>query len=299
METNKKKLITHNGSFHSDDIFACATLSIFLENKGEKFEVFRTRDPEIIRTGDFVFDIGGVHDPDKNLFDHHQVGGAGKHKNGIEYASFGLVWNKFGGEICGSPEAAEIIEKKLVSPVDAHDNGFDLVLNKHEISPYKIQDLFGAMRPTWREEDLEMDQMFMKCVAIAKEILSREIIQAKDSILAERSVILIYQDTEDKRIIVLDKNYPCEYTLNNLPEPIFVIYPRESDNLWGVKAVREDPKTFKNRKNFPSSWGGLRDEELQKATGVPEAVFCHRGLFMCVAKSKEGAIKLAQIALKN
>ena len=147
------------------------------------------------------------------------------------------------------------------------------------------------------KKDLDEDEMFLKGVSMAKEILSREIIQAQDAILAEELVNNIYNNTQDKKIIVLDKNYPCEYILNNFPEPLFAIYPREADNFWGIRAVREDPKTFNNRKNFPQSWGGLRDEELQKITGVSDAVFCHRGLFLAVAKTKEGAIKLAELAL--
>ncbi len=153
------------------------------------------------------------------------------------------------------------------------------------------------MIPTWREESLSKDGMFTKSVVVAKEILAREIIQARDAVLAEEKVLEIYKNAGDKQIIVLNKAYPAEYTLCDLPEPLFVIYPRESDNTWGAKAVRENPKTFKNRKNFPSSWGGLRDEELVNITGVSDAIFCHRGLFLAVAKSKEGAIKLAELAL--
>jgi uncharacterized UPF0160 family protein len=95
----------------------------------------------------------------------------------------------------------------------------------------------------------------------------------------------------------LDKNYPWEYILNYFPEPLFVIYPKKIDETWGIKTVRENPKTFINRKNFPKLWAGLRDEDLQNVSGVPEAVFCHRGLFLAIAKTKEGAIKLAQLAL--
>ena len=307
MMTNNKKLITHNGSFHSDDIFACATLCLMLEKAGEKFEIIRTRDEEIIKTGDYVFDIGGIYDEDENKFDHHQVGGAGKREGGIEYAACGLVWKKFGIKITGSQKASVMIDERLFAPVDAGDNGFDLVENKYETSPYLIQHAFSSMKPTWREENLSKDEMFLKCVNIAKEILMREIIQAQDAVLAEEIVSSIYKNTEDKRIIILDKNYPYEYTLNNFPEPLFVIYPRDKTdeilggdtNLWGIKAVRKDPKTFKNRKDFPKSWAGLQGEELQKISGVPDAVFCHRGLFMAVAKSKEGAIKLAQIAVES
>jgi uncharacterized UPF0160 family protein len=294
-----KKLITHNGSFHTDDIFACATLCLILEKKGEEFKIIRTRDDEIIKIGDYVFDVGGIYDANNNLFDHHQIGGAGKRNNSIEYSSFGLVWKKFGIELCGSQKVVDMVDERLVAPVDAGDNGFDLVENKYEISPYFIQHAFNAMRPTWREENLTDDEMFLKCVSMAKEILAREIIQAQDMFFAEEMVISIYKNTEDKKIIILDKNYPYEYTLHNFSEPLFVIYPRKADNLWGIKAIKDDPKTFINRKNFPKTWAGLRDEELQNVSGVSDAIFCHRGLWLAVAKTKEGAIKLAQIAVES
>lgn len=296
------KLVTHNGSFHADDIFAAATLSLYLNKIGQRFEITRTRDQKIIDGGDYVFDIGGVYEENLNRFDHHQTGGAGKRDNSIEYASFGLVWKKFGLEICGSQKSFDIIDKKLVAPIDAGDNGFNLVENKYEVSPYLIQHLFSGMGLTWREkpESRKSDAIFLQCVEIAKGVLSREIIQAQDGVLAEDLVVLIYKNSQDKRIIILDKNYPFTHTLQGFTEPLFVVYPREDNETcetWGVKAVRENPQTFKNRKNFPSSWAGLRGGDLQNVTGVPDAVFCHRGLFMAVAKSKEGAIKLAELAL--
>lgn len=306
MTKNKLKLITHNGSFHADDIFAAATLSIYLEKQGESFEIIRTRDEEIIKNGDYVFDVGGIYDEKTNRFDHHQIGGAGRRSrsdsegdNGIEYSSFGLVWKKFGTELCGSPTSADMIDKKLVAPTDAFDNGFDLVENKYKISPYFIQHFFYSMRPTWKEGNLNEDEMFFKCVEIAKKVLEREIIHAQDTLLAEELVISAYKNIQDEKIIILDQHYPYEHTLNNFPEPLFIIYPRKNDSSWCVRTVRQDPKTFKNRKNLPKSWAGLRDEELQKVSGVSDAIFCHRGLFLAVAKSKEGAVKLAQIAVES
>ncbi len=307
METKKLKLVTHDGSFHADDIFACATLSILFERKGHDFEVTRTREPELIQAADYVFDVGGVHDEATNRFDHHQVGGAGKRKFGegnkaveIEYAAFGLVWKKFGEEVAGSKKAADIIEKKLVAAIDAGDNGQDLLENKYDVYPYTIQSVFSSMRPTWKEDDLTDDEMFFKCVVIAKEILLREIVQAQDSTEAEEKMIAAYHNTEDKRIIVLDKNYSFEYSLENFPEPLYLISPsRKIADKWSVRAVRKDPKKFTNKKDFPKAWAGLRDEALQQVTGVPDAIFCHRALFLAVAKTKEGALALAKLALSE
>lgn len=296
METNNKKLITHNGSFHADDIFATVTLSLLLEKKEESFEIIRTRDEEIIKNGDYVFDVGGIYDAEKNKFDHHQVGGAGRHENGIEYAAFGLVWQKFGEEVCGSKEIADRLEEKFVTPIDANDNGINLYELKREIAPYTIQDIFLAFRPTWKEEE-DYDKPFLELVDFAKKILIREIKKMEDIILAESAVEKCYAESIDKKIIVLDDHYPWGEIVANYPEPIFVISPKA--DMWRVECVRKQKFSFENKKNLPLAWAGLRDEELQKVTGVPDAIFCHRALFLTVAGSKEGAMKLAQIALES
>ncbi len=301
-EKLSKKLITHDGSFHADDIFACATLCLVLEKSNETFEIIRSRDEKMIKHANgadsYVFDVGGIYDEKENRFDHHQIGGAGK-RDGVEYASFGLVWKKFGKILTGNEKVAEILDKRLAMPIDAFDNGFDLVENKYEVTPYYIQHFFMSMRPTWKEENANKDEIFLKCVLFAKEVLIREIIQAQDALLAEELVTNVYKNTKDKRIIVLEKNYPFENTLNEFSEPLFVVYPRSSDNFWGVRAVKKILKTFINRKNLPKLWAGLRDEELKNVSGVSDAVFCHRGLFLAVAETKEGAIKLAQIAVES
>ena len=86
----KIKIVTHSSGFHTDDVFAVATLLIMLGENAD-VEIIRSRDMEVIKTGDYVVDVGGVHDPVTNRFDHHQAGGAGKRENDIPYASFGLV----------------------------------------------------------------------------------------------------------------------------------------------------------------------------------------------------------------
>jgi len=296
----KKILVTHDGSFHADDIFACASLSLMLEKKKQEFEIIRTRDEKIIKDGDYVFDTGGIYDPEKNRFDHHQKSGAGKRGNGIEYSSFGLVWKKFGEEICGSKKSAEIVDDKIVAPIDADDNGFDLIEKKHEIFPYLIQDVLSIFKPT-SLEDMDKDEQFLKALVWAKEILKREIKKANDQTEITKIIQNFYKNAEDKRLIAIDKPKVSRYeiwdALQDFQEPLFVIY--NSSDEWRVVAMRLGHNSFGNRKDFPKAWAGLRDEKLQKISGVPDAIFCHNNLFLVGVKSKEGAIKLANLALKN
>lgn len=301
------KLVTHDGSFHTDDIFAASALSIYLANMGEIFEIIRTRDKEIIENGDYVFDVGGIYNAELNRFDHHQVGGAGGRTipSGVEgekvipYSSFGLVWQKFGIEIAGRKEVADFIERKLVMPVDANDNGIDLYKNNFpNILPFTLQDVFSIFSPT-ALEDMKKDKQFVKALVWAKEILQREIKKANDKIEITKIIKNFYEKAKDKRLIVVDKPKVSRYeiwdALQDFPEPLFVVYGDNED--WSVVAMRKEQNSFGNRKNFPALWAGLKAQELQNITRVQDAVFCHNNLFLSVAKSKEGAIKLAELAL--
>lgn len=290
---NKKKiLVTHNGTFHADDLFATATLSIL--NNGN-VKIIRTRDPKIFEKGDYVYDVGGVYDPEKNRFDHHQKGGAGTRDNGIPYASFGLVWKTYGEQICGSKEVADEIDKKIVCPIDANDNGVDLCNFTKDIKPLFIQDFLYSFKPSWKE-DQDFNKSFMNVLFIAVNILKREILKTKDDMEAFSCVEDIYNKTQDKRIIILDKNYPWVECLITHSEPLLVVYPRV-DKGWGVSTVPKILGSYERRLDLPESWAGKRDKELIEITGVPDSVFCHNGKFMIVAESKEGAIKLAEKAL--
>jgi uncharacterized UPF0160 family protein len=315
-----KKLITHNGSFHTDDIFAAATLILYLEKIDNTFsaqggpasgwEIIRTRDPEIINSGDFVFDVGGVYDEATNRFDHHQLGGAGRRSRAtsegesgveIEYASFGLVWKKFGIELCESQEVVDLIDQKLIAPIDAGDNGIDLYKNNFEnVSPYTINNVLSIFSPT-ALEDMDKDVQFSKALVWAKEILSREIKKANDKIKITVIIQDFYKTSEDKRLIVIDKPKVSRFeiwdALQIFPEPLFVVYGDSED--WSAVAMRKEKNSFGNRKNFPIEWKGLREKELQDISRVEDAIFCHNNLFMVAAKSKEGAIKLAQIAVES
>lgn len=301
--SKKKKIVTHDGSFHADDLFAAAVLSI-VENNNIK--IIRTRDPEIIKKADIVFDVGGIYDEFNNRFDHHQKVGAGVRENGIPYASFGLVWKKFGEQICGNREVANRIENKIVLPIDASDNGKDFIKPLiSDIFPYSAESIFLAEVPTWKEDDFDIDKIFIKQVHKIILLLKREIKIAKDDIEGQKIIINTYKKSENKKIIILDLDLPrylIQNTLCNFPEPIYIIYPSLKDKKntgWKVEAIKKSSNTMESRKFFPESWRGIMEESgrLKEITGVKDALFCHASGFLLTVGSKEGAIKLAEKAL--
>ena len=247
---NLKKIVTHSGNFHTDEVFACAVLSIL--NDGQ-VEIARSRDPEVWATGDYVVDVGGVYDETINRFDHHQIGGAGERENGIPYSSIGLVWKTYGEKLTGSAYAARIIDERLVQPIDAGDNGIETFSILGGVAPVLIHDAISAFRPAWNENRTE-DEGFLDAFEMAKKMLTREIIRACAEEEGKRRAEEAYARSEDKRIIILDDHYPWYEALGSKPEPLYVVKPdRGSDGKWKVETVRSDVHAFKNRKVFISN----------------------------------------------
>lgn len=49
---------------------------------------------------------------------------------------------------------------------------------------------------------------------------------------------------------------------------------------------------------LPEEWAGLRNEDLDKATGIKDCVFVHTVRFIGGNKTREGVLAMAQKALK-
>ena len=54
-----------------------------------------------------------------------------------------------------------------------------------------------------------------------------------------------------------------------------------------------------SKRNFKKEWAGLRDEALQKASGIKTAHFCHKKLFLATAATKEDALKFIEETKKG
>lgn len=286
------KFVTHSGPFHSDDVFAAASL---LMRFGEGHEIIRTRDPVVIASGDIVFDVGREYDESRMRFDHHQ--GPKVRANGIPYASFGLIWRRWGSEISGSPEAAARLDLRLVQPIDAGDNSLSLSESTHkEATDYKIQDAIKAFRPTWLEVE-DFDAVFFDAVNFARSILVRGIAQAQAEVRADKELAIAYKASLDKRILVLEGRLPTSGFVASRQDILFVVSPDDAKgSMWAAKSVGIREGSLESRKKFPEAWANELGDRLAAVSGVQDAVFCHRGRFIAVAKSKEGAVRLATLA---
>ena len=284
-------IATHNGNFHADDVFSIAAL----KNIFPVFNLVRTRDLEVIGKADVVIDVGGIYDPETGRFDHHQRGGAGERENGIPYSSFGLVWKKYGLEICGgNQDVANSVDSSLVSTIDAIDCGHAEGVSKG----ISLSQTISMFNPTWEEES-HYDVCFDEAVAFASRVLTRFIASASGGISAKSIVAKAIEQAEDPRVIVLEQYTPWKRTVHALSEDaLFMVYPSDSGQ-WRIQTVPVEPGSFENRKSLPKAWAGLSDKALQDATQLDDAMFCHNGLFIGGAASFESTMKMAAMALEE
>lgn len=312
-----KTIVTHGANFHSDDIFAVATLLTFLENgeATEKVKVIRTLEPEKFPNADFVVDIGHIYDAKKNRFDHHQEGGAGARPNGVKYASFGLVWKKFGKQLAGSQYAADWIDRHIVQGLDAMDTGLYLYEPVIEdVHPFLFLEYFKSacdvVKGDLSEEAIngakdtkeakKFDKEFMRLVNVAKDVLRIYIIKSKQGEKIAKDAKKAYAKSKDKRVIVSDKFIPTRFDEFKAPEyiePLVFVYP-DLRGGWSAKVVPKNSQSYDSRMSFPKEWCGKSGEDLAKVTGIADAKFCHNGGFLAVAGSKEGALALVYKAIE-
>jgi len=288
---NNKTIVTHNGNFHADDVFSIAVFKHILPS----FELIRTRDLELIAKADIVVDVGGEYDPETDRFDHHQRGGAGERENGIPYSSFGIIWKKYGLEMCqGNQDVANAVDAGLVSTIDAIDCGHVAGIQEG----ISLSQTIGMFNPTW-QEDTHVDECFDEAVEFASRILTRFIAAANGGISAKAIVAKAIEHANDPRVIVLEQYTPWKKTVLALSdEALYVVYPSQTGE-WRIQTVPAELGSFEDRKPLPKAWAGLSDKELQDVTGIDDAMFCHNGLFIAGSKSFESTMKMASMALQE
>lgn len=268
-----KKGFTHAGKFHADDVFSTA----FLQILNPDIEISRGfQVPEGF--DGIVYDIG------MGEFDHHQKDSKIR-RNGIPFAAFGLLWERFAGLLLDEDQAREM-EQELVMVIDLSDNSAE----KNPLST-----AISWMNPAYDQTD-RADEFFWKAVDFAKGILEAGLEKYRKVAEATRIVKNAMKKCDGKTLI-LDAFCPWKDAVKG-SRIDFVVFPsnRGGYNTCAVPS-EEDPKIQKIR--FPESLGGQTPAELERITGIKGLQFCHPGGFICAAESLESAIAIAEWTRKN
>lgn len=310
-----RTIVTHSGSFHADDVFGVGVLAALHPD----CEIVRSRDVETIARGDFAVDVGGVWDAAAGRFDHHQRGFDGARPGAEGYASAGLVWREFGppyvrhvaqgmDQPLADETAARIaadVDASLVRYLDLVDTGAEMVAP----GAFGLSSQVAALNSTWFEEQGLADadkarlqlERFKEAMAIVQRLLHRLVLRRIGQELAADKVRGAERLMDGRVLHLAEGGMPWTgIVVNEMPQVLLVVYP-ESDadgQRYVLRTVPKEAGSFANRMDLPKAWAGLRDAQLASVSGVPDALFCHTNLFIAVARSLEGAMKLAGLALK-
>ena len=272
---------THDGQFHADEVTACAFLLMF--DLIDESKIVRTRDPERLRQCEYICDVGGEYNPSQKLFDHHQA----KYDGKLSSAGMILLYLKDHGII--NQNEYNYFNDSLVYGVDSHDNGRDPL----PIGFASYSDVIGNYVPVPYEVPPQvMDEAFHQALHFAVAQVSR--LWERYHFARSCREIVAKAMKNSQEYILFEKSMPWMdlfFELGGDTHPaLFVIIP--SGGHWNLRGI---PPSHDDRLNvrlpLPEEWAGLLEDDLKKTTGMPGAIFCHKGRFISVWETKEDALK--------
>jgi uncharacterized UPF0160 family protein len=107
---------------------------------------------------------------------------------------------------------------------------------------------------------------------------------------------------ESQNVLLFDQPLPWMENFFDLGGELhpaqFVIMP--AGKHWKLRGIPPTlSERMKVRRPLPEKWAGLHEKELQKVSGIPGAIFCHKGRFISIWETKEDALKALHIAMQK
>lgn len=279
---------THDGAFHADEVTACALLIFY--RYIEKNLILRTRDKNKLQYCEFVCDVGGEYDSKKKRFDHHQLTYRGP------YSSAGMILEYIRNEGRISPKEYDFLNNIFIRGIDAHDNGREVSLP----GVCTFSHVIANFTPISYEASEEaQDKAFFE----ALEFTLGHIQRLNDRFTYAQSCQEEVQEAMKKfrDCLIFNKSLPwidTFFELDGARHPAkFIIMP--AGNFWKLRGIPPSgDERMKIRLPLPESWAGLLEHELQEKTGISGALFCHKGRFISVWKTKQDALKALRLVFE-
>jgi len=279
---------THDGSFHADEVTACALLILF--DLADRDKIVRTRNLARLDECEFVCDVGGVYNSEQKKFDHHQA----DYKGPLSSAGMVLKYLLDIGKI--QEQEYEFFNKSLIIGVDAHDNGTDVQFPG--VCTYSH--VMANYTPIVHEAPPEvMHDAFQDALSFALGHLKR--LWNRYQYVQSCRQIVVESMAKNEPFLFFDKGIPwidSFFALGGEKHPaLFVVMP--SGAHWKLRGIPPNSRErMKVRQALPLAWAGLSGEDLKRATQIAGAIFCHKGRFISVWETREDALKALDLVLK-
>lgn len=319
-------IATHDGSFHADETIACAILTYIYE----KASILRSRDPQELEKADLIIDVSGIND--ERHFDHHSKAFTLARDNGINYATAGLMWHKFGlqflQKICQKHnlqadeavllKAQARIDHEMMELIDLNDNG---QLNSYLAEKFPVhnsgeREIFDGLNEFYQNDPTipyivamqnlpnagAQEQLiaFLSTVKLLREILVNTAVNAVSTEIGISQVLELYDGGE---ILIMHEKLPWTSAVLSYPERfercMLAVYP-DRKRGWRVQSLPlSKAERFRNRVTAPESWCGKDNAALDEVTGLKDTIFVHKSGFTGGAMEFETTLEMARRWLKE
>ena len=285
--TNQIQVVTHDGIFHADEVFACALLCIAYGQ--DNVSIIRTRDTKVLdlatsEEDTWVVDVGGDFNPSMLNFDHHMRDFDGLNKHNNKLSSFGMVVEALLRRTLFIEVKDSLLE--FSNKVDMLDNGVK-----------KAEDLsFISVFNSYSDNE---EFSFYAALQTAKAYLRSLINKWKEDHLTNLRLNDALGNMTEDGIIYHSSYIPVDERANAIPEAKLVIY-KNKQGTYNIQSVNVgETKDFSVRCPTPEGWRGLRDNELIRASGGLPLTFCHVGGFLTVTSTDDidEALRVARIII--
>jgi uncharacterized UPF0160 family protein len=278
----------HDGTFHADEVTACALLIVF--GLVDRDKIVRTRDAKRLSECEYVCDVGGVYSSTTKLFDHHQL----SYQGDLSSAGMILEYLKEKGII--SFEEFHFFNNVLILGVDAHDNG----RSPQHIGFCTFSHVIANFNPISYESD---DEKLAIAFQEALHFTIGHIERLHERYLYNQECRKTVKKAMDTHKVCLFFNQAISwlesfFALNGKDHPaLFVIMPAKEH--WKLRGIPPDyERRMQVRLPLPEQWAGLLGDDLKKASGIPGAIFCHKGRFTSVWETEADAVQALKYVLK-
>ncbi len=272
---------THDGSFHADEVTACALLLLF--DLIDKEEIVRSRNLKELSSCEYVCDVGGVYEPKLKRFDHHQLDYNGS------LSSAGMILKYLKDEKIIDEKLYNYFNRSLVMGVDAIDNGKAAPMVGH----CSFSSLIANFVPVRHDSSAKVfNASFFQALDFCLGHLKR-LFEKYHYIQECRGKIQAVMKKQEK-VMIFEESMPwieSFFELGGEKHPAeFIVMP--TGDQWKLRGIPPSyDKRMQVRVPMPKEWAGLIDGDLKKKSGIPGAIFCHKGRFISVWETKEDALK--------
>lgn len=306
---NAPTVYTHSGDFHVDELVAISLLEAFAFN-GQPAQIIRTRHPEVLSKARdnpevFLVDVGRSFDPGKLNFDHHQNEMTRQWPDGTPFSSCGLVWawlREQGKLKHLDAKVIERMERDLIRPIDAHDNG----KGKWPMARlFRLYNRPGASIP-------EVDAQFGAAMIAARALVQNQVYQVSMDVEMKTVLEQAWEEAQtwDSRGVVIvrgeAKNRTSHVILGHLSkwQANLMIYPQQTgvkNRAWYVRAVPSNSHDEAGTKALlPKKWRGMSDGYIEIGNRKVKVDFTHKAGFLARVRGNLGdAIALSMAIVEH